>query len=338
MFWKNPYKKLTTLSGPQNAVLSVSFSIDGTFVSAAGQAVPTPHLPYAPFERKHVCSSSAWFFFEESEKHVVIFGNMVGQVNVWYWDGLLHMFRMSESQTVYRNHPEHVMSMDVLQGRVPTNKDGFFVTSTNDNSVGVWKLNSKLVLSNVFKVGLPPTFVPRTVQFCQASCTVFAFSKAGGSFLQINGSTGEPAWIRKEGPDCMDSVDLDEGRAEPIITFQNKGCNVGDVKQVAFAEDGSTLVVGTDSASAEVFSLDSGKRVQSLSYPGGSFSSAVDAPATFADLPATVPVTERELVTYIDFDTVQVTFTFKLESYNPPGTSSVAHSEEDEELTTIALH
>ncbi|KAF5320039.1 hypothetical protein D9758_018326 [Tetrapyrgos nigripes] len=396
-----------------NAVLLVSFSIDGTFVSAAGyggitiwdlktgQAVSTPHLPYAPFEKKHVYSSSVSLFFEESEKHVVIFGNMAGQVTVWYWDGLLNMFRMSESQNVYCNHPKHIMSMDVLQGRVPTNKDGFFVTSTSDSSVGVWKMNSKLILSN-------------------ASCTIIVFSKAGGSFLQLNGSTGEPSWIRKEGPECMDSVALDESRG----IFAAWTGNVGNVKQVAFAEEGSTLVIRTDYASAEVFSLDSGKRVQSLPYPGGSLvqyittltlpssylvaivgsmkwkpaqvvvfmkkrfvnkshsllcpslytvivwvvisliivrplpvlsfvshlsdgfpvfqpspyvwtsqnSNAVDAPATF------IPVTKRELVTYIDFDTIQVTFTSKLESYNPPGTSSITHSDKDEELTTIALH
>ncbi|KAF5335893.1 hypothetical protein D9758_017540 [Tetrapyrgos nigripes] len=158
------------------------------------------------------------------------------------------------------------MSMDVLQGRVPANKDSFFVTSTSDSSVGVWKMNSKLILSNVFKVSLPPAFVPQTVKFCQALCTIIVFSKAGGSFLQLNGSTGEPSWIRKEGPECMDSVALDESRG--IFTAWTR--NVGDMMQVAFAEDGSKLVIGTDYALAEVFSFDSRKRVESLPYLGGS--------------------------------------------------------------------
>ncbi|KAF5320582.1 hypothetical protein D9758_018147 [Tetrapyrgos nigripes] len=441
MLWRNPYKKLATLSGPQNAILSVSFSVDGTFVSAAGyggvtiwnletgQAVPTPRLPYAPFEKKHVYSSSVWLFFEENEKHVIMFGNMTGQVTVWYWDGhLRQMFRVSESQAVYCNDPEQVMSMDVLQGRVPANKDAFFVTSTNDNSVSVWKLNSELILSNVFQANLPPAFIPQTVQFSEASCSIITFSKTGGIFLQLNSSTGEPVWIRKEGPKCMDSVALDERRdifaawtgehaavfrlsnAEHITTFPNEGRNVGDIKQIAFAEDGSTLVFGTDYGSAEIFSLDSRKCVQSLSYPGGplvqsiamdshpSFflsrryrrfyematsagdrfhekyvhfpsrrsslnslhgfqffqcgliyytpslsqylrtsenSNALDAPAAYANLPATVTVTERELVTHIVFEVVPVTFTFKLESYMTPVTSNT-RSDVDE-LTTMAL-
>ncbi|KAF5334712.1 hypothetical protein D9758_017354 [Tetrapyrgos nigripes] len=301
MFWKTPYTKFATLSGPQNAILSVSFSVDGDFVAAAGysgvtiwdlktsQAVPTPHLPYEPNERKHVHCSSAWLFFEAGEKHVFIFGNMAGQVTLWHWDGHDHqMFRVSGNQSVYRNEPEKVMSMDVLQARVPADKDTFFVTSTNDYSVSVWKLDSSLELSNVFKVDLPPDFIPRTVQFSRASCTVFAFSKTGGSFLQLNGKSGELAWIKKEGLKRMDSVALDEGKdifaawtgkhaaafrqsdAEHITTFRNEGCYVANAKQIGFAEEGSTVVVGTDYSSAEVFSLDTGRRVQSLPYPGRS--------------------------------------------------------------------
>ncbi|KAF5340146.1 hypothetical protein D9758_016861 [Tetrapyrgos nigripes] len=269
MFWKTPYTKFATLSGPQNAILSVSFSVDGDFVAAAAvvtiwdlktsQAVPTPHLPYEPNERKHIHCSSAWLFFEAGEKHVFIFGNMAGQVTLWHWDGHDHqMFRVSGNQSVYCNEPEQVMSMDVLQARVPANKDTFFVTSTNDYSVSVWKLDSSLELSNVFKADLPPDFIPWTVQFSRASCTVFAFSKTGGSFLQLNGKSGELAWIKKEGLKRMDSVAL------------NEGCYVANAKQIGFAEEGSMIVVGTDYSSAEVFSLDTGRRVQSLPYPGRS--------------------------------------------------------------------
>ncbi|KAF5332383.1 hypothetical protein D9758_018806 [Tetrapyrgos nigripes] len=276
MFCKNPYKKLAILSGPLNTVLSVSFSIDGTFVSAAGyggvmiwdlqtgQVVPTPHLPYSPFEKKHVYSSSAWFYFEESDKHVFICRNMAGQVTVWYWDNLLEqMFQMSESQNVYRNVPEQVLSVDVLQGRVPFDKDGFFVMSTDDNSVAVWKLNSALVLSNVFKTNLPSAFIPR---FIQASSSVIAFSKASGSLDSVAFDESRDifaAWMGK------DVVVFKLSSAEHITTFRIEGCDAGKMMQVTFAEDGSMLIAGTGYASAEVFSLDLGKRLQSLSYLGG---------------------------------------------------------------------
>ncbi|KAF5320394.1 hypothetical protein D9758_018867 [Tetrapyrgos nigripes] len=265
MFWKNSYMKLATLSGPQNAILLVSFSVDGNFVSAAGysgvtiwdlkisQTVPTPYLPYEPNGRKNVHCSSAWLFFEAAEKHVFIFGDMAGQVTLWHWDGFDHMFCVSGNQSVYCNEPEQVMSMDVLQARVPADKDTFFVTSTNDYSVRVWKLDSSLELSNVFKVDLPPNFIPQTVQFSQALCTVFTFSKTGRSFLQLHGKTRELAWIKKEGPKRIN--------AEHITTFRNKGCYVVNVKQIGFAKEGSMVVVGTNDSSAEVFSLDMGRHV-----------------------------------------------------------------------------
>ncbi|KAK7433590.1 hypothetical protein VKT23_020694 [Stygiomarasmius scandens] len=70
-FFAPSYKKLTTLSGPRNAIQSVSFSADGAFIAAVGyggvtiwdlktsETVASPHLPYEPKNPKHVYSSSA---------------------------------------------------------------------------------------------------------------------------------------------------------------------------------------------------------------------------------------------------------------------------------------
>ncbi|KAF5343190.1 hypothetical protein D9758_016920 [Tetrapyrgos nigripes] len=295
------------------------------------RAVATPHLPHEPSEKKHVYCSSTWLFFEDGQHHVFIMGNMAGQVTIWNWDIL-------GCENVYRNATEQVSA------RVTADKDAFFVTST------IWKMTSKLEISNVFRVDLPLDVIPRTVQFSPASCSV----------LQLNGRTGDLSWMKKEGPRQMDSVVLNESKdifaawtgkhaatyrlsdAEHLTTFHNEGSYIGNAKQVAFTEEAHSLVVGTNYAMAEVFSLASGKHVQSLPYPSKSLvhyvavlldpsqdkwwyfrkisdlsgymyawnmSNAIDAPTTADSLPATHTITQLEMVTYTVAETNILTHT-----------------------------
>ncbi|KAK7442264.1 hypothetical protein VKT23_016235 [Stygiomarasmius scandens] len=287
-FFTPSYKKLTTLSGPRNAIQSVSFSLDGAFVAAVryrgvtiwdlktSETVASPHLPYEPKNPKHVYSSSAWLYFEGLDKYVFVVGNMAGEMST---------FRTSGSQIVDEDHTHQVMSMHVLESKVTLGNLGRIATSTSDRLIAVWTLTSGLELANIFKVKLLEDFLPRTVKFVHGSQNVFAFAKMGGGYLQLKGDDGDYSCIKKDGPSEMHSVSVDErnnlfaawtgqrvqlfklSSLEYYKTFSGEVSLVGNTKQVVFAEDGSILVVGTDHGFAEVFSVESTDCIQHLNYP-----------------------------------------------------------------------
>ncbi|KAK7433591.1 hypothetical protein VKT23_020695 [Stygiomarasmius scandens] len=177
------------------------------------------------------------------------------------------------------------MSMHILESKVTPGNLGRIATSTSDRLVAVWTLTSGFEVANIFKVKLPEDFLPRTVKFVHGSQNVFAFSKTGGGYLQLKGDNGDYSCIKKDGPSEMHSVSVDErndlfaawtgqraqlfklSSLEHFKTFLGEVSLVGNTKQVAFAEDGSVLVVGTDHGFAEVFSVESTDCIQHLNYP-----------------------------------------------------------------------
>ncbi|THU96430.1 WD40 repeat-like protein [Dendrothele bispora CBS 962.96] len=292
-FFGNSYKKVATLTGPRNAIQSVSLSVDGIFASASGyggvtiwdlrtsEIFSTPHLPYEPNDPKHVYCSSAWLFFEGIDKHVFIVGNMAGELSMWSLES------GKKVQVVDNQDPSNhqVMSIDVSDLRVAPGHHGRIVTSTSNRLIAVWTLSSAMEITNIFKVNLSADFLPRTVKFAQGTDNVFAFSKMGRSFLQLHGQTGDFSWIKKDGPQEMHCVSVDErndlfaawtgqraeifklSNSEQVRAFQGEVALVGNTKQVAFAEEGSKLVVGSDHGFAEVFVVQSGECIQRLHYP-----------------------------------------------------------------------
>lgn len=48
--------------------------------------VPSPHLPYNHQNPKHTYSASIWLYFEGIDKHVLVVGNMAGEIFLWTWD------------------------------------------------------------------------------------------------------------------------------------------------------------------------------------------------------------------------------------------------------------
>ncbi|KAK7448412.1 hypothetical protein VKT23_013676 [Stygiomarasmius scandens] len=295
--FNSSYKKFTTLTGPRDAISSVSFSVDGTFVSAAGYggitiwdltssaAVSTPHLPYEPHNKQHVYVSSAWMYFEGTDVHVFIVGNMSGQVSLWYFDNAQKTFRAAGNQVVDKNGTSIVMAIDVSEISIAPGHSGRIVTSTDDSTIAVWTLTSTYEFTNVFKIDPPDGFIPRIVKFARSTRNVFSFSKRGGGFVQLKGETGEYSWDKKDGPKEMHFVSVDEkhdwfvawtghraelyrlSNSEFVRAFQGEVSLVGNTKQVSFAEDGSRLMVGTDHGFVEVYSVESGEILQRLEYP-----------------------------------------------------------------------
>ncbi|KAK7459454.1 hypothetical protein VKT23_009435 [Stygiomarasmius scandens] len=147
---------------------------------ATSAAVSAPHLPYEPHNRQHVYVSSTWMYFEGTDHHVFIVGNMSGQISLWYFDSAQKVFRAAGNQIVDKNGTSIVMAIDVSEPSVAPSHSGWIVTSTDDSTIAVWTLTSTFEITNVFKVDPPDGFIPRIVKFARSTRNVFSFSKRGG--------------------------------------------------------------------------------------------------------------------------------------------------------------
>ncbi|KAF5342783.1 hypothetical protein D9758_017129 [Tetrapyrgos nigripes] len=296
---KSSYQRLITLSGPQSGIRSVSFSPDGLFVSAVGyggvtiwdlrsrSTVLTPNAPYERNNPRHAYSTSAWIYFEGTHKHVFVFGNMAGEMFLWLWDSVHKTFLEKGRQTVDRgqgNQNQEVMSIDVSAAKVAPGHQVNIVTSTSNGVVAVWSLTANLELKNAFLADMPDDILPRTVKFSNGG-QVFVFSRDGGSFLQLDGETGNLMWANKEGPKAMLSVSVDEkqdlfaawigpnaamfklSNSEFVREFKGDEMLFPNAKEVAFAEEGSLLVVGSDHGPVQIFSVLSGQRASTPHVP-----------------------------------------------------------------------
>ncbi|KAK7459475.1 hypothetical protein VKT23_009458 [Stygiomarasmius scandens] len=296
-YFNRSYKNFATLAGPRDAINSVAFAVDGSFVSAAGYGgvtiwdlesstvVTAPHLPYEPHNAQHMYFSSSWMYFEGTSQHVFIVGNMSGQISLWCFDKAQKAFRTAGNQLVDKSGRSIVMSIDVSEPSVAPGHSGRIVTSTDDATIAVWILTSAFELSNVFKIDPPENFIPRIVKFSRNTRNVFSFSKTGGGFLQLRGEDGDYSWSKQDGPKEMHYVAVDEkhdyfvawtsrcaelyrlSNSEYVKALQGEVPLIGNTKQLSFAEDGSRLVVGTDHGFVEVFSVETGKIIQRLEYP-----------------------------------------------------------------------
>ncbi|KAF5359928.1 hypothetical protein D9758_014002 [Tetrapyrgos nigripes] len=233
---KSSYQRLITLSGPQSGIRSVSFSPDGLFVSAVGYGGVTIWD----------LRTSAWIYFEGTHKHVFVFGNMAGEMFLWLWDSVHKP----------KSPPGHQVNI---------------VTSTSNGVVAVWSLTANLELKNAFLADMPDDILPRTVKFSNGG-QVFVFSRDGGSFLQLDGETGSRClWMKSKicfaawiGPNA---AMFKLSNSEFVREFKGDEMLFPNAKEVAFAEEGSLLVVGSDHGPVQIFSVLSGQRLQHLTFP-----------------------------------------------------------------------
>ncbi|KAK7434821.1 hypothetical protein VKT23_020008 [Stygiomarasmius scandens] len=305
-FWKSSYKYLATLTGPRDSINAVSFSPDGSFVSAVGyagvtvwdlsnfQTLPTPPLAYDPANEQLVFMSCAWIHFHGVEKKVLVFGNSSGEIFFWLWDHIQERFTFAlredvdngEHEPNLNKKPPQVASIDVLEPNIAHGQNAQIATSTTDRVVAVWSLTSNLEISNIFKVDMEKDYIPRTVHFVRSNQDVYVFARKGGSFWQLKAQTAELQWVKRDGPKTMGSVTVAKDQdlfvawtgqhahsyrlstAAHICKFEGNAVSLfPSQKQVLLAEDGAVVIVGTDVSSAEVFQVDSGQLIQTLPYP-----------------------------------------------------------------------
>ncbi|KAF5359902.1 hypothetical protein D9758_013992 [Tetrapyrgos nigripes] len=290
------YQHILSLSGPKAGIQSLAFSPDGLFVSAVGYGrvtiwelqsgtpVLVPNVTYERFDPQHAYSASAWLYFKGTQKHVLTYANINGELIIRVWDSVQKQtFPEKVCQTVDCDQHKEVLSIDVSTRSVSPGSHGLIVTSTTNGVVAVWMLMANLELQNVFMADLPQEILPHTVKFSSTG-QIYAFSRMGGSLLQLNGETGELMWANNKGPKAMYSVSIHEkqdlfgawiggnaalfklSNSEFVRDFKGVDTLYDNAKEVAFAEEGSLIVVGSDHGPVQIFSVSSGQLLQQLEF------------------------------------------------------------------------
>ncbi|KAF5349419.1 hypothetical protein D9758_014618 [Tetrapyrgos nigripes] len=115
-FWRqqNQYRTLSTLRGNRDAMLSLSFSVDGNFLAVfstfidiylssifhagfhgvsvydlsstpVGARVTTPHIAVNPLDPKNLFTASTWLFCENGSRQILLIGTMSRDIHLWEW-------------------------------------------------------------------------------------------------------------------------------------------------------------------------------------------------------------------------------------------------------------
>ncbi|KAJ3745950.1 WD40-repeat-containing domain protein, partial [Lentinula raphanica] len=288
------YQCQSTLNGPRDAVLSISFSPNAKFIAATGYSgvhvwevenstpVSVPEMNYAPDNPKYDFSASSWLIFEQENLYVLILGSMRGDLLVWSWRESYPTFvSMTRAESIQMN--DQVLSLDVRERAVPSGRSGRIVVATGSGRVAAWSLSIKGELSQIFSVTLEPGILPRTIRFTKKD--IVAFARTGGTVVNLDPKTGQVTLKRSSGPAVMGSVSLDNktdrfvawtgqnfdmftlSNLAFVRTFVGRAPLVHFPKHVAFVEAGEKVVGGTDAGHAILYDVRTGREKQILNYP-----------------------------------------------------------------------
>ncbi|KAK7029486.1 hypothetical protein VNI00_014519 [Paramarasmius palmivorus] len=290
-----PYKLVSTFSGPQNAILSLSFSTDGNFLAATGldgitiwdlrtmTQTPIPERYLSPEASEDMVSVSTWAFFERTSRHVLFFGCLLGDIIAWHWNDQKRVFEYFARATP-NTAKKQILSMDLHTQKIVSKRSAHLAVSCQDRSVAVWKLSSVGEFSPVFAIKLD--IIPKTVRFDNAR-NLHVFAYMGGEVVCLDRS-GAIASNRSTDIERMGSVAF-ERSTERIIVSTGKDLRILSMdtlkhhntlansapsvvlypRQVTFAENNTKAVGGTDSGHAVLYDLKDGSIMQRLDYPQG---------------------------------------------------------------------
>ncbi|KAK7434699.1 hypothetical protein VKT23_020063 [Stygiomarasmius scandens] len=295
---KDPYKLVSILQGPRDAVLSVSFSVEGRFVAAAGYSgvytwdlstgnpATTPYSAVHSNDPRRMFSASSWLLSEPGSRNILILGSMRGELLIWEWRSDHEMFESFCPAPALQSQ-EHITSISVHELRISDQNDGRIVVATADSHVAVLCLSvSDRRLDTIFNVSMAEGFIPKSVCFHQKSRDVIVFAMTGGVVCRLNHATGEGKTDPcDERADMLGSVCVDEpndrfiawtGQDFDIFTLSTlkhvrtlKGFNplVAFPKQTLFIDQSKFAIAGTDRGCAVIYDTGSGVVVNTLRYP-----------------------------------------------------------------------
>ncbi|KIK52812.1 hypothetical protein GYMLUDRAFT_250939 [Collybiopsis luxurians FD-317 M1] len=295
LFCSNPYQSLTTLRGQRDAITSLTFSVFGQFVAAAGlsgvviwdietlQVVPltlTPDNIRDPL--KNTFPAACWIYFAQQNRHVLLLGSFAGTIQLWDYIDVKLRFECKRKPvphlTAAAEAAPQVLAVDCFPREVPVGKKAQIVVSFGDSSLGVWTLEADGKLKQNFVVALEAELFPKVVTL-------------------LHGGSGNTLWRKTTALNLMGAVAVNK-TYEHFVACTSDGFELFNLeqmnlvrklehqpallalpKQVSFV--GQHILGGTDCRCAEVYALKSGKVVQSLKYPQGGLVQSVAASDTY---------------------------------------------------------
>ncbi|KAJ3968330.1 quinon protein alcohol dehydrogenase-like superfamily [Lentinula raphanica] len=296
------YKILATLEGPQDAVTSLAFSVDGKFLAATGTggvnvwnletlvAVPLMSRQAGPQPPEKVgCPAVIWTYFADRSRHVLLLGTWDGRLQLWdYREELLALESTRKSLTHAGKPPNsspcQVLSIDVHPKEVALGGQIHVVASFFDRTIWMGSLRGEGELKRTFSITLEEGFIPKTVRFDSDTGNILVFAWHSGAVAFLDSHTGAILWRKTDAPKLMGSVSLDT-QCKNFIACTPHGFEIWNLERIAlvkkleqhpivlllpkhacFVEGNTRVVGGTDRGCAEVFDIETGKVAQRLKY------------------------------------------------------------------------
>ncbi|KAF5334426.1 hypothetical protein D9758_017872 [Tetrapyrgos nigripes] len=299
------YREFITLAGHRDAILSLSFSLDARFLavvglhgiamykmssSPPGGEVTIPHVSTNPQDPKNLFTASAWLLFQNGSRHIVVVGNMNGDVVLWEWRTDHKCFetfiKIPAQASRDGDRPQapdgQVMFLDVYERIVPDHHHGRIAASFSSRVVTVWSVSiASKEVTEVFRVSLKDSFIPVTVKFL-SKLDLLVFKAKSGDICILDQKTGATKGRHIVAGEFLGQVCFNDrqdaflvwtGKSFEMFSLENRqllrvfGGNTSQShlpRQVQFIEEGRLVLGGAETGCALLYDRDSGKLVQSL--------------------------------------------------------------------------
>ncbi|KAF5342742.1 hypothetical protein D9758_015921 [Tetrapyrgos nigripes] len=282
---KEKFRELATHTSTRDAVLSLSFSLDGRFLVIAGfdgvaiydmfstppsAPMATPHISVNNPDVKPVFTTSQWMLCERESRHLLITGSSNGDLYLWEWRDdhqLFETFNKVPSTIAQDGQVSdgEIISLDVYKAYVPDGRHGRVAASFASRIVKVWSvsLTSKEV-TMVFRVSMEETFILATVKF-RKDLDLFVFKARNGVIRLLDQRTGETIHTDLVKGDFLGDVCIDEDR-NAFLIFDG-GISLNHLpRQAKFMGDGIFVLAGSESGAVFLYDTESGSVIQTLAY------------------------------------------------------------------------
>ncbi|KAJ8094112.1 hypothetical protein PM082_023320 [Marasmius tenuissimus] len=259
-----------------------------------GNLVPVPPKFAGTEDARYMPSVAIWVYFEDMRKHVVVLGGIKGDLCAWTMHdpkkGFEHLKRALTTHA-----REQILSICAQEPSVSA-PHARIAVSCADASVSVWKLSSIGEFTKVFCITMDINFLPKSVRFdtLKNVCVfdinfrlVTVLHKKDGHTLKSTTTTHRMSSVALDLE--RDRLIVHTGKDIQLLSFSKLKCEktykpsapltVNFPKQLAFIEDRTQFVSGSDSGHAAIYSVEKGDAIveQILEYPNGGLVQTVAA-------------------------------------------------------------
>ncbi|KAF5334427.1 hypothetical protein D9758_017871 [Tetrapyrgos nigripes] len=240
--------------------------------SPPGGEVTIPHVSTNPQDPKNLFTASAWLLFQNGSRHIVIVGNMNGDVVLWEWrtdhkcfETFIKIPAQASRDGDQPQAPDsQVMFLDVYERIVPDHHHGRIAASFSSRVVTVWSVSvASKEVTEVFRVSLEDSFIPVTVKFL-SKLDLLVFKAKSGDICILDQKTGATKGRHIVAGeflgqvcfnDCQDAFLVWTGKSFEMFSLENRqllrvfGGNTSQShlpRQVQFIEEGRLVLGGAE--------------------------------------------------------------------------------------------